>query len=123
MEKVTDTVTLKEYFEKILAEKDKYYEKIIALAKESVQIAEAGAEKWRQNANEWRGAMTDREKNFLKQETFEAYKESVEKALAVQKERGDEKRGEEKGMSKVWGWITAGIVFIISVITFIMKFT
>lgn len=57
--------TLKEYFEKILTEKDKAINIALAAAKEAVQVAEANAEKWRNQANEWRGAMSDREKNFI----------------------------------------------------------
>jgi len=34
-------------------------------AEKAVQIAETNAEKWRVNANEWREAMNDRERNFL----------------------------------------------------------
>lgn len=63
--KKDDTISLKEYFEKILAEKDKALNAALASAKEAVSIAEANAEKWRNQANEWRGAMSDREKNFV----------------------------------------------------------
>lgn len=71
-----ETITLKEHFEKILVEKDRYWTGILAekdkalnaalsTAKEAVGVAENNAEKWRSNANEWRGAMSDREKNFI----------------------------------------------------------
>ncbi len=59
------TISLKEYFEKVLAEKDKAINIALAAAKEAVGVAEKNAEKWRENANEWRGAMSDREKNFI----------------------------------------------------------
>jgi len=60
-----ETVTLKEHFEKILAEKDKAINIALAAAKEAVLVAETNAEKWRSNANEWRAAMNDREKKFI----------------------------------------------------------
>lgn len=60
-----ETVSLKEYFERILAEKDKAITAALAAAKEAVGVAEKNAEKWRDQANEWRGAMTDREKKFI----------------------------------------------------------
>lgn len=60
-----ETVTLKEHFEKILEEKDRALSAALLAAKEAVQIAERNAERWRDQANEWRGAMTDREKNFV----------------------------------------------------------
>jgi len=65
MSKKSQSVPLKEYFEKILEEKDKAINIALAAAKEAVGVAETNAEKWRQNANEWRGAMSDREKNFI----------------------------------------------------------
>lgn len=37
----------------------------LAAAKEAVAVAEANSEKWRANANEWRNAMDDRERDFL----------------------------------------------------------
>ena len=60
-----NTISLKEYFERILVEKDKAISAALASAKEAVSIAENNAEKWRNQANEWRGAMSDREKNFV----------------------------------------------------------
>ena len=60
-----DVVSLKEHFKEILIEKDKALNAALLSAKEAVQIAERNAERWRDQANEWRGAMTDREKTFV----------------------------------------------------------
>lgn len=49
----------------MLSEKDKAINIALAAAKEAVGVAERNAEKWRDQANEWRGAMSDREKNFI----------------------------------------------------------
>ena len=97
-----EIVSLKEYFEKILVEKDKAINIALAAAKEAVQIAEANAEKWRSNANEWRGAMTDREKTFMPRSEFLTYKENMEKALYVEKERSDKVEGKGMGLSDAW---------------------
>lgn len=104
--------TLKEHFEKILAEKDKAINIALAAAKEAVGVAEKNAEKWRDSANEWRGAMNDREKKFLSAETFEAYKESTEKAMIIQKERGDKGEGRSESYTKFIGWIVAAAIAI-----------
>ncbi len=37
----------------------------MAAAEKAILVAENNAEKWRMNANEWRAAMNDRERNFL----------------------------------------------------------
>ena len=105
--------TLKEHFEKILAEKDKAINIALAAAKEAVGVAEKNAEKWRDQANEWRGAMTDREKNFMPRAEFLQYKESVEKALLAEKGRGDHNEGKSAGINQFIGWLVAiaAIVF------------
>lgn len=104
--------SLKEHFEKILAEKDKAINIALAAAKEAVGVAEANAEKWRASANEWRGAMNDREKTFMPRSEFEAYKASVEKALSVEKERGDIGQGKGLGLNAGWA-ILLGLVSLI----------
>jgi len=72
----TENVDLKTYFEALLAEQDKRYEQrflaqqeamdaAFASSEKAIAVAEANSEKWRANANEWRKAMDDRERNFL----------------------------------------------------------
>jgi hypothetical protein len=64
-----------EFMQALLAERHLQYEqrfaaqqRAIAMAlaaqKEATLLAEANAERWRMSANEWRGAMNDRERNF-----------------------------------------------------------
>jgi hypothetical protein len=93
---------LKEHFEKILSEKDKAINIALAAAKEAVGVAETNAEKWRSNANEWRGAMTDREKTFMPRSEFEAYKTSAEKALTVEKDRGNNSQSRGTAFADIW---------------------
>ncbi len=67
----------------ILGEIDKRYEQrfqaqekavlaALAAAEKAVTVAEVNAEKWRSNANEWRGSMDDRERNFARRDSVEA---------------------------------------------------
>ena len=60
-----DTVSLKEYLEKLREADQKAVSAALAAAEKAVAVAERNAEKWRDNANEWRAAMQDRERNFL----------------------------------------------------------
>ena len=57
-------------------------------------MAETNAEKWRSNANEWRAAMTDREKNFATRAEFSSMKERLDKA-----------EGGAIGASALWGYL------------------
>lgn len=78
-----EPVSLKEHIEKMLAEKDKAINIALAAAKEAVQVAETNSEKWRSNANEWRGAMSDREKNFMPKTEFEEYKKNTDEKISI----------------------------------------
>jgi hypothetical protein len=77
----TDNVTLKEYFDRIMAEKDKALYAALSSAKEAVALAEANAAVWRANANEWRQTFADRDSLFMSKAEFTAYKNSVDKVL------------------------------------------
>lgn len=101
---VNGNVTLKEHFEKILAEKDKAITNALAAAKEAVTVAETNAEKWRDNANEWRGAMTDREKTFATKVDVENLKEWINIS-----------KGKSMGLSQGWSIVIsiAGIIGVI----------
>ena len=99
--------TLKEHFERILVEKDKALNAALASSKEQVSVAEKNAEKWRDNANEWRAAMTDREKTFMRISEFNIYKDSAEKALQAEKGRGDKSEGKQSGINQFVGWLVA----------------
>ncbi len=110
-------LTLKEYFEKILDERDKAIKSALDAAKEAVLVAERNAEKWRANANEWRGAMTDRELDFVRKSEFIEYKASTDKATALQKERVDKGEGRSTGLSQGWGFLVGGIGLLSALIT------
>lgn len=107
-----ETVNLKEYFERILVEKDKAINSALATAKEAVLVAEKNAEKWRDNANEWRGAMTDREKTFATKVDLENLKE-----------RMDINKGKGMGLSQGWAILIGVTGFINIVIGIIITLT
>jgi hypothetical protein len=104
---------LKEHFEKMLSEKDKAVNIALASAKEAVAVAEANAEKWRNNANEWRATMTDREARFMTRGEFEAFKEYVNKTL-------DKDAGHKEGIRDGWGWVV-GIIGLIATVLAILS--
>jgi hypothetical protein len=70
-----DDVPIREYVEAMFAEKEKALQAALASQEKAVQAAlsaadkatskaEQNAEKWRENANEWRGAMSDRDREL-----------------------------------------------------------
>jgi hypothetical protein len=56
--------------DKALAAAEKAVETALRSAEKAVEKAETNAERWRNNANEWRGAMSDRERDFLTRREF-----------------------------------------------------
>src|SRR5688572_6075756 len=71
----TTDVPLREHLESLIEERTRQHlnrfesqeravAAALAAAKEAVAVAEKNAEKWRESANEWRGAMNDRERQF-----------------------------------------------------------
>lgn len=51
---------------------DKAVSAALEAAEKAVNKAEANAREWQKGANEWRGAMTDRERDFLPRREFYA---------------------------------------------------
>src|SRR5678815_3344299 len=54
----------------------------LVAAEKAVLVAETNAEKWRMNANEWRGSMLDRETKFAMRTEVEAELKGIRTELA-----------------------------------------
>jgi hypothetical protein len=93
-----------------LAAQEKAVNAALAASEKAVLVAENNAEKWRANANEWRGAMGDRERNFAMRSDLEALKERI-----------DRTEGGSKGMKDLWGWIVAALTTGVLVTNFFLK--
>ncbi len=87
--------TLKAYIERLFDEHDKRYEQRFAAQEKAVKDAltsasiavdkaEGTAEKWRQNANEWRGTLNDRDRLLMPRiETEQRLKALDDKIVAI----------------------------------------
>lgn len=63
-------VSLKEHLEAILTEKDKAVSIALAAQEKAAEVNKDEVQRWRNSANEWRGAMSDRERDFLTRREF-----------------------------------------------------
>jgi len=61
----SEIVSLREHFERLLDESEKRALMRYEAQERALKIAEEHAAHWRASANEWRAAMTDRDRNFL----------------------------------------------------------
>lgn len=103
---MTETVTLKEHFEKILSEKDKALAAALIAVKEENRKTEIAAEKRFELLNELRSGVA----------TKDQY-ESLDKSLNELKARIDKTEGSGAGIQKFIGWIIAAI----AVAAFVIK--
>lgn len=61
----SELVSLRDHFERLLKEHERLDDLRHVATEKALHIAEMNTERWRANANEWRAAMDDRERNFL----------------------------------------------------------
>lgn len=57
----------------LMDERDIRYSERSDLQQRAIDLAEANAERWRSNANEWRQAMTDKDRNFVTKNALWGY--------------------------------------------------
>jgi len=93
-----------------LAAQEKAVTAALTAAEKAVAVAERNAEEWRKGANEWRGSMSDRERNFVSRPEFESLKERLDRAEGI-----------GKGIRDMWAWIITAITAIAAVAVFFMK--
>jgi hypothetical protein len=61
----SELVSLRDHFERLLVEHEKRELLRAETTQRALEIQQQATEHWRENANEWRSAMDDRERNFL----------------------------------------------------------
>lgn len=91
-----------------LAAQEKFAAAQAASAKEAIEKAEMNTDAWKASANEWRGAMGDRERNFV----HRSEKEALEKELAALTSRLDRIDGRSGGLNAGWGYLLGAISLI-----------
>jgi hypothetical protein len=98
-------IDLRDYVDAMFAEKEKALraaltaqEKAVSAALESsdkaITKAEANAEKWRENANEWRGAMSDRDRELPSRREVESLFSGMDGRVQRLEQAAERKAGE-----------------------------
>ena len=94
-------------------------------AKEAVAAAEINNQRWREAANEWRAAMTDRERNFATVEALHSLAETVDK---IEKKQDQESGNQEGGRTKIsdlratLGMYIAGATLVLGIVIFLSRY-
>ena len=89
--------------------KEKAISAALAAAEKAVTVAEINSQKWRENANEWRQAMDDREAQFVKADNFGTTVANIEKDIKELKGRIDIHDGKGAGVNQIWLIIVAAV--------------
>jgi hypothetical protein len=108
---------LREYVDSRFEAQGKAVSAALAAQEKAVSVAEANSEKWRASANEWRGAMNDREGNFVKVGEYNLLLSQVKE----NREQLSSLMGRGQGRGDVWGWVAAGVVALLAIVGFLFK--
>lgn len=103
--------------EKILikiAEADSRYEHQFKSLQDASALAEHHADQWRVNANEWRAAMTDREKAFMSRPEVERALQAVDAKLGAIKEFVDKVAGSQSNAGTAWHYLMVVVGLVLN---------
>ena len=126
--------TLKQHFDQRLVDQDKAVQAALAAAEKAVsaalvaaerarEAAEANSEKWRQNANEWRAAMQDRETRFASRLEIEAELKSMNAKIESLEQHVNQRTGVGMGANQMWGYIVGAIGLLLTVVMLFDRFS
>jgi hypothetical protein len=143
-----NVTTLREHLDRILADLDKRLDQrfdsqdkaseaarvsakdavgaAFLAAEKAVTVSQAEALRAREAANEWREAMTDRERRFALQEPTNTRIDSLNQRVAAVELAQNQATGKTSGISSTEGRIVTAIMVVLAVITIvslIMSFT
>lgn len=109
--------------DKRYAEKFKAEEAARIAQDRAVSIANEAAEKWRQNANEWRQAMLDRERAFMPRLEYEKGYINLENRVAALESHSLGSIAEARGSTVVWGYVVGAAGATVGLVTLLFTFT
>lgn len=96
-----------------LAAQEKAVAAALAAAALAVDKAEENAEKWRDAANEWRGAMDDRERDFMRSDQASVEFSNMRTTISELKEL----RGKGMGLNAAWGYLIGAVGLAAVIVT------
>ncbi len=130
-----DDIPIRDYVDMLFAEKEKALQAALLAQEKAVNAAlmssdkaitkaEANAEKWRENANEWRGAMSDRDRELPSRREVDTAMEALAERLRLAEVRLENFQSTEQGRRAgvdlsagvVVGVITVAVIVISAVV-------
>jgi hypothetical protein len=124
-----DDVPLKEFFERVVKERDERYtqrfeaqetaittamnaaEKAVnaamAAAEKAVAKAEAATDKRLEGMNEFRATLSDQQSTFVRQDVADTRFKGIEAQIAILNSQASKSEGRGTGLNQAWGYIIA----------------
>lgn len=123
--------TLKEYFERVIRDQgtatdaalmaaNKATDAALMSADKAVNLAADGLREWRAGANEWRGAMTDRERSFISRAEFDQMNKSTKELLDRLQVNMDIGTGNKQGRAEAWAFLAMAAGAVGAVLGFLI---
>ena len=91
-----------------LVAQEKAVQAALAAADKAVAKAEENTRQWQISANEWRGAMGDRERTFIPRSEYELSVRTMAERIDRQERMILEGISVKKGSSETWAFVVAG---------------
>ena len=107
--------TLREHLNVRLTEMDLRNQQRFEAAEKASSIAFAESQRWRDAANEWRGAMNDRERILMPRS------ETEQRLAAIAKELDDLKGSSRAGATALLGYLFGAIGVVTAIVALVLK--
>jgi hypothetical protein len=88
----------------------------LASAERAANILETQSKEWRSSANEWRGAMQDRDRLLVPRDTFDTALAARDKQLSDLNDRLTRAEGAKKGAGDLVGWIFGAVGLLAAIV-------
>lgn len=107
--------TLREHLLALLAELDRRMEQRFAAMDRALDLAQVELTRWQAAANEWRGAMNDRDRNQMPRLEIEQRLTALADRLTDLATRLDRAEGRTRGRGDGWGYFVGGVGLLVGV--------
>lgn len=102
------------------AARDRALEAALAAVHEANKLAQANAEKWRENANEWRGAMSDRDRELPSRREVETLVSGLTARVDLIEAHEERAGGKREGIGMSAGVLVGGLGALATLMTVVV---
>jgi len=112
----SESVTLREYVDVRFESHEKAVDAALAAADKATSKAEMNAEKWREAANEWRGAMSDRDRELPSRREVDTGLAALDARIVILETAGNRSAGRTEGISVSTGMVTGLLGAVLAIV-------